>query len=172
MPKIWIDLTDISTEGQEFFFTNQDFWKEPLEFFGLRALLARPLTAEVMVLPRDNGALVRGRLAGAVILPCGRCSEDFEQTVDEEFEVFEEISGEGDAAEEARVISKGGRLRLDLGMILWEQFVLIQPENPLCQENCKGLCPKCGENRNLQKCGCSEAGDDPRLVLFRNLKIS
>lgn len=172
MSKIWVELADIPAEGREFSFADQGFWKESLEAFGLRAVLARPLTAEVTVLPQDNGALVRGRLSGAAILPCSRCSEDFEQALDEEFEVFEETGGEGGTAEEARVVSEGGQLRLDLGAVLWEQFVLALPENPLCQEDCKGLCPKCGGNRNFRECGCSEAGDDPRLAPFRNLKIS
>ena len=69
MSKIWVELADIPAEGREFSFADQGFWKESLEAFGLRTMLARPLTAEVTVLPQDNGALVRGRLAGGLLGP-------------------------------------------------------------------------------------------------------
>lgn len=172
MTKLWVELADIPAEGREFSFEDQGFWQESLDGFGLKARIARPLKAEVRVFPQENGALVRGRITGALTFPCGRCSEDSEQAVDEAFEVFEEAEGEDGTAEEVRVVAEGETLRLDLGAVLWEELVLALPETPLCQEDCKGLCPKCGGNRNFRECGCSEAGDDPRLAVFRNLKIS
>jgi uncharacterized protein len=172
MTKVWVELADIPAEGREFSFADQGFWQESMDAFGLKARIARPLSAEVRVLPQDNGALVTGRISGALTLPCSRCSEEFEQALDGEFEVFEETGDEDGMAEEARVVSADGTLRLDLGAVLWEQLVLALPENPVCQEDCRGLCPKCGGNRNFRECDCSESGDDPRLAVFRNLKIS
>lgn len=48
----------------------------------------------------------------------------------------------------------------------------ILPELPtryLCDENCKGLCPVCGANRNLVDCGCTVDTTDPRLEALKRL---
>lgn len=48
----------------------------------------------------------------------------------------------------------------------------ILPELPtrfLCREDCRGLCPICGANRNLTDCGCAEKTEDPRLAPLRKL---
>lgn len=37
------------------------------------------------------------------------------------------------------------------------QIILEFPERFLCKEDCKGLCPVCGCNRNLQDCGCEDS---------------
>ncbi|WP_449243057.1 YceD family protein [Desulfovibrio sp.] len=173
MSKIWVELADIPAEGRVFSFADQGFWQESLRNCALSATIAAPLEAEVTVTPDERGALVRGALRGSVILPCDRCSEDCEQTLDEEFEAYEELPAEGgESAEESRVVEEDGVLRLDLGAVLWEQFILALPPKPLCREDCKGLCPVCGGNRNFQECDCAEGGNDPRLSVFRNLKIS
>jgi uncharacterized protein len=38
----------------------------------------------------------------------------------------------------------------------------------LCKPDCKGLCPRCGANRNRQPCTC--VGDDPRWEALANLR--
>jgi uncharacterized protein len=58
---------------------------------------------------------------------------------------------------------------IDLGQIIQKQVILTIPFNPLCQENCKGLCPHCGTNKNKETCECSEEKIvDPRLEVLKN----
>ncbi len=38
------------------------------------------------------------------------------------------------------------------------QIILEFPERFLCSEDCKGLCPVCGCNRNLNECTCGNEG--------------
>lgn len=48
----------------------------------------------------------------------------------------------------------------------------ILPELParfLCEEDCKGLCPVCGKNRNREQCSCTAVSGDPRLDALRKL---
>ena len=54
--------------------------------------------------------------------------------------------------------------------ILIEQLQLNVLMRAICQENCKGLCPDCGGNRNLETCSCDEARIDPRWGALRGLK--
>ena len=43
-----------------------------------------------------------------------------------------------------------------------EQVQLSIPMKPLCEENCLGLCPQCGANRNREACRCGESAVDAR----------
>ncbi len=172
MAKVWLELADIPAEGREFSFADQAFWSACVRDMGLALRLGKPVEAAALVRPQGRGALVAGKISGSVMLPCDRCVEEFELALDEPFEVFEEMEAGGESAEEARVVEEDGRLKLDIGAVLWEQFMLALPVKPLCDSNCKGLCPSCGGNRNFKECGCSEQGGDPRMAAFRNLKIS
>jgi uncharacterized protein len=49
--------------------------------------------------------------------------------------------------------------------------MLALPTRPLCDENCRGLCGGCGANLNREPCACSASADDPRMALFRKLKV-
>ena len=60
---------------------------------------------------------------------------------------------------------------LDLAGLLWEQLVLSLPFKYICSDDCRGVCPKCGRNLNLGPCECEVEEGDPRLALFRRLKI-
>jgi uncharacterized metal-binding protein YceD (DUF177 family) len=40
--------------------------------------VARPFEAKMRIIPQDEGFLVTGDFSGSVIVPCGRCAEDFE----------------------------------------------------------------------------------------------
>ena len=46
--------------------------------------------------------------------------------------------------------------------VVVEHVLLSLPMKPLCDANCKGLCPSCGSNRNLTDCGCHDGmGSSP-----------
>jgi len=51
-----------------------------------------------------------------------------------------------------------------------EQFYLALPMKPLCREDCKGLCPRCGEDLNVKGCGCVIETADPRWEALKTLK--
>ncbi len=63
-------------------------------------------------------------------------------------------------------------LEFDVQGYLWQQFVLALPAKPLCDPDCKGLCPKCGVNLNEEQCSCQDDEGDPRLAVLRQLKRS
>src|ERR1700683_5209006 len=51
-----------------------------------------------------------------------------------------------------------------------EQVLLAVPLKVICREDCKGLCPHCGTNLNLEQCSCSEPIEDPRWTALKDLR--
>ena len=60
--------------------------------------------------------------------------------------------------------------KIDLGEVVREQLYLALPMKPLCQEDCKGLCPVCGGNRNREACTCQQEWVDPRMAALKEWK--
>ena len=54
--------------------------------------------------------------------------------------------------------------KLDLYVPLYEEILLEFPTRLLCDEECKGLCQKCGKNLNEGECSCNRKDIDPRLA--------
>lgn len=52
---------------------------------------------------------------------------------------------------------------LDLDDLALSDILLALPVKNLCKEDCKGLCPVCGVNRNTETCECLKKQVDPRL---------
>jgi len=173
MSELWISLQDIPAEGREFHFTDQSLWTEPMNLFRVDAKVARAFKARMLIIPQDDGYLVSGEFSGSILLPCGRCVEEFELPVEGDFDSFEQPGAVGESLEdESRLRVNAGQPEFDAAGFLWEQFLLALPESPVCSEDCKGLCPTCGINRNQGVCTCAREEGDPRLAVLRNLKLS
>lgn len=59
---------------------------------------------------------------------------------------------------------------LPLAEIAREQVLMAIPMKPLCREECRGLCPECGKDRNVAECSCDARRVDPRLEVLKSLK--
>jgi uncharacterized protein len=173
MFELWIALKDIPAEGREFHFTDQSLWTGPMKEYGLQVKPGKDFEARMFVTPQDDGFLVAGDFSGSVMIPCDRCAEEFEVALAGDFDSFEEpCAKDDDSLDECRIRRAKGVLDLDVAGYLWEQFMLALPASPVCAEECKGLCPKCGVNRNQESCACAQDKGDPRLAVLRNLKLS
>lgn len=60
---------------------------------------------------------------------------------------------------------------IDMSELIREQILLALPTQFLCREDCKGLCPVCGSNKNLIDCKCIEKEIDPRWSDLKNINI-
>lgn len=58
----------------------------------------------------------------------------------------------------------------DVEPMILEQMELDTPMRTLCRDDCRGLCPVCGHNRNLEPCGCDVEPTDPRWGELARLK--
>ena len=66
--------------------------------------------------------------------------------------------------------SYGGK-EIDLSPAVREQILLSVPASPLCREDCKGLCPKCGKDLNDGDCGCDRTALDPRWTALKGIQL-
>jgi len=106
--------------------------------------------------------LVDGEVDAVLGLECSRCTRKFDYPVNESFRV--DLATPDSFGEEPELELHTGDLdvglydgeKIDLDAILREQLLLQLPIQPLCREDCKGLCQHCGKNLNKGECGCSE----------------
>jgi uncharacterized protein len=172
MSELWITVHDLPAEGREFSFTDQDFWIRSLKRYGVECRPAEPLKARYHVQPKGDGYRISGELTGKVIEDCDRCAEDAAVEIVREFDIFEEGGEQENEAKSSLLHERDDRIELDVGGMLWEQFLLALPVKPLCDAYCRGLCPQCGRNLNTGECECEKESGDPRMAIFRNLKLS
>lgn len=175
MKKYLVSINDLPPDGKEFTLDDQEIWLDPLSEFKMDCKIDKPLKARLFVMPADAGCLVRGDLAGGVVVPCNRCAEDAHILIDSHFDEYEEIpqqEGKGKQAEksEGHVVFDRGAPMLDLAEVAWEQFMLALPARPLCKTDCKGLCSQCGANLNLGSCSCETSEGDSRMAALKNFK--
>ncbi len=128
--------------------------------------------------PRDIVADIRlrGQLKGCFEVPCARCVEPVEIPVEGEYDlIFRPARADSEPTERSITAPETeiGYYQKDsllLEDVLREQVLLSLPARTLCKPDCKGLCPRCGQNRNLQACSCEEGPADPRWEALAGLR--
>ncbi len=59
--------------------------------------------------------------------------------------------------------------RLDTEAFVRDEILIHWPVKILCREDCRGICPVCGRNRNIQECGCDTFVPDPRMAGIQDI---
>lgn len=117
-----------------------------------------PIRGELLFESVIEGILVSGPLSGAMTLRCARCLKemhrDFTLEVQEMFAV-----GAGPGDDEYALDPAG---LLDPEPMVRDAVMLSIPFSPLCTPECRGLCERCGGDRNLEECSCRDEPTDPR----------
>jgi uncharacterized protein len=118
---------------------------------------------------------VTGQVRTGLQLDCSRCVEPFEIPIEAAFDLRyvpqsqNQGEGEHEIREEDLATAYYREGMLDITDLLREQFQLVLPMKPLCNEDCRGLCAVCGANLNRVECGHSPKWDDPRLAPLKEL---
>lgn len=121
----------------------------------------------------NNGKaiLVQGEICTTVNLTCSCCLEPFLLAIQEEFlEEFNEQPQQeypGEQDEHDYVYYQGDEIPLD--ELVYDHILLALPMRLVCQDDCKGLCVKCGKNLNQAVCNCEDDKIDPRLAVLKQL---
>jgi len=118
---------------------------------------------------------VRGHISGAVQADCHRCLEAVSFPLDGDFDLYyrpadldsDEPNLELDPAEAEIGYYEGAGLQL--ADVLREQILLWLPMQWVCREDCKGICPVCGQDRNRVCCDCRSREVDDRWAALRTL---
>ena len=140
-----------------------------------RVSLIQPATVSGKVRLAGNEVFVNGHVETRAQVECDRCLKPVETPVNTDF-ALEYITGSeyesGGAAEltEAEMsVSVFDGKAIDVDEIVKEQILLAVPTRMLCREDCKGICPECGADRNKGDCNCTTNDTDPRWVALKNL---
>lgn len=143
--------------------------REPLS--GVRTSLARlhqavdaRLRAESVV----EGILVTGPVKGNPVLQCARCLKQLPSEIQVDVCELFYAPGHLDQAEDDSYRVSGNEI--DLEPMLRDAITLGLPLNPVCGEDCKGLCARCGKDLNLGSCDCTEETGDPRWAALDELR--
>jgi len=141
-----------------------------------RVKLGQPVEVKGAVRRTGGGIVVNGHVETRVQLECDRCLKALELPVNADF-ALEYITGadyESSSAaalsEEELAVSVFDGESIDVDEIVKEQILLAVPARTLCREDCKGICPECGNDLNTGQCDCTSNEIDPRWAALKGLK--
>lgn len=137
----------------------------PLELSGDVISFVEPVNARLSVLNTGKTLAVTGKVSGKLELKCDRCLApfvcEFEVPLEENYALAKETPAED-------LIYYSGDF-LDVAPEVEKSIYLALPMKTLCNEECLGLCHKCGRNLNEGNCGCVDEEIDPRLGVLKEL---
>ncbi|HYL35704.1 MAG TPA: DUF177 domain-containing protein [Bryobacteraceae bacterium] len=138
----------------------------PLETEGAAELLANTL-GEIRI---------QGRLRVRMRAECDRCLEPAEFPLDSAFDLYYRPATEAAGDEEVEIDRGETEIAfyegsgIGLKDVLREYVLLAMPMQRVCRPDCLGICPACGQNRNLVQCGCELKPVDDRWAALKNLQ--
>jgi len=137
--------------------------------------LTRPLEVHVSFYRAQSDLFFDGTVRGQAKATCARCLDSFPITIGKDFSFIlapeKPLLGEIELGAADLMQSFYAGTEVDLTALIYEQVLLTLPTRPLCAEECRGLCPRCGVNLNTGGCSCTAEAGDPRLAVLRNIKI-
>jgi uncharacterized protein len=119
---------------------------------------AGPIDCDLYAQVVDRTLIVRGTVSAPLEAHCARCTQKFSTTVtDSGF--LRDFSG------------IEGTEEVDITADLREAILLELPRFPLCDEECKGLCDRCGKDLNGGPCGCLKTEEGGPWGALNSLKL-
>ena len=139
---------------------SRTYTSEALDYHGTDFRQAAPLKVDAVAELVGSEICIRGRLATRLEACCDRCLGSVAIPVEEEFDLCyrpvstiareEEVELPEDELEVGFLSGDG----IELADVVTEQVILSVPMKLVCQTDCRGLCPVCGANLNVEKCDC------------------
>jgi uncharacterized protein len=147
--------------------------------------LDEPFRVVVSAYRMGDDVLLEGEVRGSLPLECGRCLARYRHAFRETFRLVLEPAGAREPSDPEGVESlarygmclaedvEAGWYRgdeVDLAGFVHEVVCLALPVQPLCREECAGLCPRCGADRNAGPCGCPDVPSDSPFAVLKALR--
>ena len=137
----------------------------------------RLVSAELQLSVEAGVILAEGSFEAEGESPCNRCSEPVQMRFGKEFQTLLAPRGEEPKvtgpvelhAEDLDVGYYDGK-GIEVNDVFWEQVALEIPLKVVCSEDCKGVCPTCGANRNREACSCGNSAAPGPFDVLKNLK--
>jgi uncharacterized protein len=175
MSEYVVDLKDLTQDGISL---SGNFVPGEIDFTGNDFRQSGPLVWTAHVVRAGQEIRIAGQLEGAVEWSCSRCLEPAQCGVSRTFDLFfrqqeEKMFDEDDEielSEEDMRTSFFAGTQLAIGDIVREQVLLALPMKVLCRVDCKGLCPVCGTNLNINSCSCPAERFSPHMDQLLDIK--
>ena len=135
---------------------------------------------EIFVQPMVDNVLTRGHAKCGMRLTCDRCLKEFDKPMDVDINcLYEPGSKKNREAKSAEIELSEGEMEsgfyyggeIDMRDVIAEAVLLSLPISIVCGDSCKGLCPVCGKDQNLESCPCDKTVADPRWAGLKNFKV-
>ncbi len=133
-----IDVTRLSEDRELEFFEEWDPKVYDLDGPGI-SYIGR-LGVRAFARKESGIVILRVEFKAKMHLTCARCQKDFSRPIDKTLKLIYPL-GSG-----LKVIPLDNNIR--------EELILTYPHKILCQQECRGLCPRCGVDLNEEKCKC------------------
>ena len=119
-----------------------------------------------------NAGPGRAKIEGGMELTlqagCDRCLTEVPVDLKLEFDrVGLMPGGKPTEAEDEAALTEG--YQLDTEAFVRNEILINWPVKILCREDCKGICPVCGQNLNMRDCGCDTFVPDPRMAVIQDI---
>lgn len=147
-------VSDIQTRGtltKEESVAPEVIFDLPLEGVAFK----EPLKISVRAQWVETEIIAFGTIQTVISFSCSRCLEDFDKLTRLSF---------------TQTFSPDQE-RIELNEEIRESILIELPINPLCKENCLGLCPMCGQDRNKTNCSCPPDYSKQTWDQLKNLKL-
>ena len=122
-----------------------------------------------------SGVKVSGQVVARVAVECDRCLKPIELPIDSAFKVEYVSPAEYRAQQDAELTEEDLDVAIfdgesiDIDALVAEEVFLAIPDHRVCREDCKGICPGCGADRNDVSCACETEDIDPRWSGLKKL---
>ena len=166
-----INLTELFTrDGKEKDYTlhlDMETFQAPDGVYDL--VEAEPVRLHVLN-TGDRMLVVQGSAQFALMIPCSRCLEP----VKVPFSLTLERALDMNQTDEDRVKDLDEQpylqgYNLDVDQLVRDELLLNLPMKVLCDEDCKGICNRCGANLNYETCDCDRSVPDPRMSVIQDI---
>lgn len=132
------------------------------------------VTVDGKVVKTDSGYYVSGSATMGLKIICSRCLVQFHHQLESDFDseyvpksTHSKTEQSDDPIEDETPTYQGDQL--DIQDLIQESLLLAIPMKIVCDENCKGICPDCGQALNEKTCQCNTHKPDPRLAPLADL---
>jgi uncharacterized protein len=136
------------------------------------ARLSTDGTLELTITGEATDYFCEAVLSASLSLECARCLKEIVCPVETAFSfTIKEESGPTDEDSDENIVFFDPREETaDLTSIIADEISVESPMQPLCEEDCKGLCAGCGTNLNEKKCSCRTETINPAWDALKKLK--
>lgn len=167
-----IEIDQLEGAGQKFAhaYTLDEL---PLEEEGARLIEAPQVQGSAS--RKGEEVRLRGTITARAEVECDRCLKAVPVSVETEFDVTYIPANAYESNERAELQAEDLLLSvfegdaIDIDEVVREQLLLALSARTLCREECLGLCPTCGADRNANSCACRTEEGDPRWAALKNL---